>query len=57
MKFNRAYAGGARLGVLPLAVEDAQAFVAGLAKTHGEELRRFLNPRVRNVADVPDVPN
>jgi len=38
-----------------LAVEDAQAFVAGLARTHGEELRRFLNPRVRNVADVPDV--
>ena len=38
-----------------MAVEDAQAFVAGLAKTHGEELRRFLNQRVRNVADVPDV--
>jgi len=38
-----------------LAVEDAQAFVAGLAKAHGEELRRFLNPRVRNIADVPDV--
>ena len=38
-----------------MAVEEAQAFVADLAKNHGEELRRFLTSRVRNIADVPDV--
>jgi hypothetical protein len=38
-----------------LSVEDARAFVAALAKTHGEGLRRFLTSRVRNVADIPDV--
>ena len=36
-------------------VDDARSFVAALAKTHGEGLRRFLTPRVRNVADIPDV--
>jgi RNA polymerase sigma factor (sigma-70 family) len=41
--------------VLPLSVDDARAFVAALAKTHGEGLRRFLTSRVRNVADIPDV--
>jgi len=38
-----------------LPIDDSQAFVAGLAKTHGEELRRFLSSRVRNVADIPDL--
>lgn len=36
-------------------VEDAQTLVAQLAASHGEQLRRFLLPRVRQVADVPDV--
>lgn len=36
-------------------VEDAQTLVASLAASHGEQLRRFLLARVRNVADVPDI--
>ena len=43
------------MGVRLLATEDARAFVARLAKSHGEQLRRFLNSRVRNTADVPDI--
>lgn len=38
-----------------LPVEDAQTLVAQLAASHGEQLRRFLLARVRQVADVPDV--
>jgi RNA polymerase sigma-70 factor (ECF subfamily) len=34
---------------------DARLFVAELARTHGEKLRRFLTGRVRNLADVPDL--
>lgn len=36
-------------------VEDPQTLVAHLAATHGDQLRRFLVARVRNVADVPDI--
>lgn len=39
----------------PLAAEDAKDLVAELADTHGEQLRRFLMTRVRNIADVPDI--
>ncbi len=38
----------------PLAFED-NAFVEELAAKHGKHLRRFLRPRVHNVADVPDL--
>jgi RNA polymerase sigma factor (sigma-70 family) len=41
---------GARLGL-----EAKHALVEELATKHGEQLRRFLRPRVRNVADVPDI--
>jgi RNA polymerase sigma-70 factor (ECF subfamily) len=41
--------------VLSVTVEDPQSLVAGLAKTHAEELRKFLRARVRNSADVPDI--
>lgn len=34
---------------------DAKDLVAALADTHGEQLRRFLTTRVRNIADVPDI--
>lgn len=46
-----------RLFVLdsPLSADRTQALVAELAGTHGEQLRRFLMTRVRNVADVPDI--
>ena len=36
-------------------VEDPQTLVADLAASHGDQLRRFLAARVRNVADVPDI--
>ena len=36
-------------------VEDPQTLVADLASSHGDQLRRFLLARVRNVADVPDI--
>lgn len=36
-------------------VEDAQTLVSQLAASHGEQLRRFLIARVRQVADVPDI--
>jgi len=38
-----------------LRVDDPQTLVADLAATHGDQLRRFLVARVRNVADVPDI--
>lgn len=36
-------------------IEDPQTLVADLEATHGDQLRRFLVARVRNVADVPDI--
>jgi RNA polymerase sigma factor (sigma-70 family) len=36
-------------------IGDAKDFVAGLARAHGDDLRRFVASRVKNVADVPDV--
>lgn len=38
-----------------MAAEDTQHLVTGLIATHGQQLRRFLLARVRNVADVPDI--
>lgn len=38
-----------------MALEDKQAFVEELAMRHGENLRRFLRPRVRNASDIPDI--
>ena len=38
-----------------LRVEDPQTLVAGLVATHGNQLRRFLLARVRNIDDVPDI--
>jgi RNA polymerase sigma-70 factor (ECF subfamily) len=38
-----------------LRLEDPQTLVADLAASHGDQLRRFLVARVRNVADVPDI--
>jgi RNA polymerase sigma-70 factor (ECF subfamily) len=38
-----------------LRIEDPQTLVADLAASHGDQLRRFLVARVRNVADVPDI--
>jgi RNA polymerase sigma-70 factor (ECF subfamily) len=35
--------------------EDKHALVEELVAKHGEQLRRFLRTRVRNVADVPDI--
>jgi RNA polymerase sigma factor (sigma-70 family) len=50
------------LSVLPesstdtqLPPEDAQALVASLVQSHGDQLRRFLLARVRNSGDVPDL--
>ena len=40
---------------LPLPVKDAQALIEGLVASHGDQLRRFLLARVRNIADVPDM--
>ena len=39
----------------PLAAKNAQALIEGLVASHGEQLRRFLHSRVRNIADVPDI--
>ena len=36
-------------------IENPQTLVADLAATHGDQLRRFLVARVRNLADVPDI--
>jgi RNA polymerase sigma-70 factor (ECF subfamily) len=38
-----------------LPAKDAQALIEGLVASHGEQLRRFLLSRVRNIADVPDI--
>jgi RNA polymerase sigma factor (sigma-70 family) len=38
-----------------LKVEEHQRLVLGLVASHGAQLRRFLLPRVRNAADVPDI--
>ena len=35
--------------------KDAQALIEGLVASHGDQLRRFLLARVRNIADVPDI--
>ena len=43
------------LAELPLAAKDARALIEGLVASHGDQLRRFLFARVRNVADVPDI--
>jgi RNA polymerase sigma factor (sigma-70 family) len=36
-------------------VDDNKALVSTLIDSHGEQLRRFLMTRVRNIADVPDI--
>jgi RNA polymerase sigma factor (sigma-70 family) len=38
-----------------LPAKDAQALIEGLVASHGDQLRRFLLARVRNIADVPDI--
>jgi RNA polymerase sigma factor (sigma-70 family) len=38
-----------------LPAKDAQALTEGLVASHGDQLRRFLLARVRNIADVPDI--
>jgi RNA polymerase sigma factor (sigma-70 family) len=38
-----------------LSAENAQILVANLVTSHGQQLRRFLLARVRNIADVPDM--
>jgi RNA polymerase sigma-70 factor (ECF subfamily) len=38
-----------------LSAKDAQALIEGLVASHGDQLRRFLLSRVRNIADVPDI--
>jgi RNA polymerase sigma factor (sigma-70 family) len=38
-----------------LPAKDAQALIKGLVASHGDQLRRFLLARVRNIADVPDI--
>lgn len=38
-----------------LAAEDPKTLVVSLIESHGDQLRRFLMTRVRNVADVPDI--
>jgi RNA polymerase sigma factor (sigma-70 family) len=38
-----------------LAKSDHNTLLAGLAASHGDQLRRFLLPRVRVKADVPDI--
>jgi RNA polymerase sigma factor (sigma-70 family) len=40
---------------LPLPAKDAQGMIEGLVASHGDQLRRFLLARVRNIADVPDI--
>src|ERR1700722_1822344 len=40
---------------MPLLAKDAQALIEGLVATHGDQLRRFLLARVRNISDVPDI--
>jgi RNA polymerase sigma factor (sigma-70 family) len=38
-----------------LSAQDAQSLIEGLVASHGDQLRRFLLARVRNIADVPDI--
>jgi len=38
-----------------LPAKNAQTLIEGLVASHGEQLRRFLLSRVRNIADVPDI--
>jgi RNA polymerase sigma factor (sigma-70 family) len=38
-----------------LPAKDAQALIEALVASHGDQLRRFLLARVRNVSDVPDI--
>ena len=35
--------------------KNAQTLIEGLVASHGDQLRRFLLSRVRNIADVPDI--
>lgn len=35
--------------------KDAQILIEGLVASHGDQLRRFLLARVRNISDVPDI--
>jgi RNA polymerase sigma factor (sigma-70 family) len=42
-------------GGLLLPANDAQLLIVGLIASHGEQLRRFLRARARNVSDVPDM--
>ena len=38
-----------------MSVKDAQTLIEGLVASHGDQLRRFLLARARNIADVPDI--
>jgi RNA polymerase sigma factor (sigma-70 family) len=38
-----------------LPVKDPQTLIKGLVASHGDQLRRFLLARVRNITDVPDI--
>jgi RNA polymerase sigma factor (sigma-70 family) len=38
-----------------LPAQDAQALIEGLVASHGDQLRRFLLSRVRNISDVSDI--
>jgi RNA polymerase sigma factor (sigma-70 family) len=40
---------------MPLPAKDAQTLIEGLVASHGDQLRRFLIARVRNISDVPDI--
>ena len=40
---------------MPLPDQHSQALTEGLVASHGDQLRRFLLARVRNVADVADI--
>jgi RNA polymerase sigma-70 factor (ECF subfamily) len=40
---------------MPLPAKDAQTLIEGLVASHGDQLRRFLLARVRNISDVPDI--
>ena len=35
--------------------KNTQALIEGLVASHGDQLRRFLLGRVRNISDVPDI--
>src|ERR1700724_2043623 len=40
---------------MSLPARDAQALIERLVASHGDQLRRFLLARVRNISDVPDI--